>query len=188
MANKQNKVIQMRIGARTPDYMKRWVENQGDEINEVLKLLIDVCIDKYGEGRVMEKAILSRINLERMRAQGVVGDDNFVNEANLEPLHIVRGEDDTSAQVTKETVNESKVNNTQQENKEKEVIREVAQPKKVEEVVQKQEPKKEKAKSKEVKSKNEQVDDEEGKKETKTKPKGKQSKPVTLSMNMNGSL
>lgn len=186
MANKQNKVIQMRIGARTPDYMKRWVENQGDEINEVLKLLIDVCIDKYGEGRVMDKAIFSRINLERMRAQGVVGADNFVNEANLEPLNKIRGEEDATSQVMEVTDEKSEVNNTQQENKEEVEQEEVNLQKIEKEVVQKQEPKKEKAKSKEAKSKNEQVEDEEGKKET--KPKAKKPKPVTLSMNMNGSL
>lgn len=171
---KSRSVLQIRIGARTSDSLKRWIENQGEHVNDNIKEVLEFFISQHGEGDIKDESVKARMSLTSLMVMGVVKGDG-VDTSKLPPLNVIQESSgtkekteikDKEPKVQKNEDSESNISATKEQAEVKTEERPQAEPQQVEET---------------QKSQLDNVGDKKAK-------AAKEKKPVTLKMDLNATI
>ena len=71
------KVLQIRVGMKSSDAFKEWVENQGEDVNENAKRALEHFISIYGTGNINEKSVKIKMSQDFLLAENALDDRLF---------------------------------------------------------------------------------------------------------------
>ncbi|WP_342047968.1 hypothetical protein [Bacillus sp. OTU530] len=71
------KVLQIRVGMKSSDAFKEWVENQGEDANENAKRVLEHFISIYGTGNINEKSVKIKMSQDFLLAENALDDRLF---------------------------------------------------------------------------------------------------------------
>lgn len=83
--------IQVRIGKRTPEHIKRWVENQGPNASRNIEKVLNLFVAQFGEANIENRDIQTWMAVAFLKAHGELTDTEL-NKMNLKPLVKLKGE------------------------------------------------------------------------------------------------